>query len=74
MPKFSRSAVLSILLILAVTFTMRMTTNMLMTSIPVLAKFTLLASTFITALPLHKLDRRYLHAGISTLFDIGFSA
>ena len=51
MPKFSRSAVLSILLILAVTFTMRMTTNMLMTSIPVLAKFTLLASTFLTALP-----------------------
>jgi len=51
MSKFSRSAVFSILIILAVTFTMRMTTNMLMTSIPVLAKFTLLASTFLTALP-----------------------
>ncbi|MGC8608284.1 MAG: MFS transporter [Thermoplasmata archaeon] len=47
----SFSTILTILLILIVTFTMRMTTNMLMTSIPVLSKFTILASTFLTAVP-----------------------
>ncbi len=47
----SYSTIATIALILVVTFLMRMTTNMLMTSIPVYSKFTILASTFLTGIP-----------------------